>query len=211
VAEAIRIAASSDSQGWVPGGWRRWAESILEPRVDWRRELAAVIRAALANVAGAADYSYRRPSRRQAAVTGVILPAMRQPVPEVAVLLDTSGSMGDDRLARALAELGGVLRAAGQRDVCLIACDSAVHEAGKRVRRVEEVRRYLTGGGGTDLREGFQAAARLRPRPQVLVVLSDCETPWPDRPPSGMQVVVARIGRGRAPDWAKVVDVEEVQ
>ena len=43
----------------------------------------------------------------------VVLPALRRPVPEVAVVCDTSGSMSEDLLAMALAEVEGLLRAAG--------------------------------------------------------------------------------------------------
>jgi len=192
----------------VPGHLARWAESKIKPVVDWRRALAGAIRAALADTAGAVDYTYRRPSRRQAALPDVILPALRRPTPEVAVVLDTSGSIDDAMLGAALSELGGVLRAAGQRGVHLIVCDATVH-AVARVRRVEDARQHVAGGGGTDLRAGLAAAARLRPRPQVIVVLTDAETEWPDRPPAGARVVVARFGSGKAPLWARVVDVKE--
>jgi hypothetical protein len=49
-------------------GW--WADAA---DADWRRLLAAELRRAVADVAGAVDYSYSRPARR--AVEGVVLPA----------------------------------------------------------------------------------------------------------------------------------------
>jgi predicted metal-dependent peptidase len=81
--------------------------------MDWRRALAAELRKAVADTAGAVDYTYRRPSRRATAVGNVVLPALRRPVPEVAVVCDTSGSMSDDLLAASLAEVDGLLRALG--------------------------------------------------------------------------------------------------
>jgi predicted metal-dependent peptidase len=192
--------------GTVPGHWARWAEEKLRPRVDWRRELAAAVRHAVADVAGASDYSYRRPSRRQGQVGNgkVLLPSLRRPVPSVAVVVDTSGSITDTMLAQTLGEVSGILRGLGQREgVHILAVDEAIHTC-HRVFRPKQVQ--LAGGGGTDMGAGLEAAAQLRPAPQVAVVVTDGETPWPDQPPCGMKVVVALFG-GQAPKWAKAVRI----
>ena len=193
--------------GNVPAGLLRWAEQALQPAVDWRRVLAAELRRAVADTAGAVDYSYRRPSRRASVAGSVVLPALRRPVPEVAVVCDTSGSMTEDLLAAALAEVEGLLRSLGlARQVRVLACDTAVGPA----RRVTSVRQVeLVGGGGTDMGAGIAAAAALRPRPAVTVVLTDGFTPWPDRPPRGTRVVVALLGDEApdGPDWARAVRV----
>jgi predicted metal-dependent peptidase len=197
--------------GSVPAGLLRWAESVLPSRVDWRRVLAAEIRRAVAAVAGAVDYSYRRPSRRAAVVRPAVLPSLVRPVPEVAVVCDTSGSMDDTLLARALAEIEGLLTRAGLRSVRLrvLAVDTAVHA----VRRVSSARQVeLLGSGGTDMGVGIDAAARLTPRPTVVVVLTDGYTPWPDRPPRGIRVVVGLLeSAGEEPPdppaWARTVRI----
>jgi hypothetical protein len=62
---------------------------------------------------------------------------------------------------------------------------------------------------------GIAAAAALRPRPAVIVVLTDGFTPWPDRPPRGCRVVVGRLAqRGvppgwEPPPWARTVVIDE--
>jgi predicted metal-dependent peptidase len=193
--------------GNVPAGLLRWADAVLEPAVDWRKALAAELRRAVADTAGAVDYSYRRPSRRASVAGSVVLPALRRPVPEIAVVCDTSGSMTEDLLAAALAEVEGLLRAVGlARQVRVLACDTAVAPA----RRVSSARQVeLVGGGGTDMGAGIAAADLLRPRPAITVVLTDGITPWPDRPPRGMRVVVGLLGEDApdAPDWARAVRV----
>jgi predicted metal-dependent peptidase len=193
--------------GDVPAGLLRWADELLEPTVDWRKALAAELRRAVADTAGAVDYSYRRPSRRASVAGDVVLPALRRPVPEVAVVCDTSGSMTEELLATALAEVEGLLRAVGlARQLRVLACDTAVGPA----RRVSSARQVeLVGGGGTDMGEGIAAAALLRPRPAITVVLTDGFTPWPDEPPRGMRVVIGLLGDDApdAPDWARAVRV----
>jgi len=204
---ARQIAEASRSRGTIPGHWARWAEEKLRPKVDWRRELATAVRHAMADVAGASDYSYRRPSRRQGQVGNgkVVLPSLRRPVPAVAVVVDTSGSVDDAMLAQALAEVSGILKALGQREgVHVLAVDAAVHTC-RRVFRPDQV--HLGGGGGTDMGAGLAAVARLQPRPQVAIVITDGNTPWPDAAPRGLRVIVALTEDKIAPSWAKKVIV----
>ena len=211
------LDAVRTGQGNVPSNWRRWAEDLLAPSVDWRRTLAAEIRRGVQHVAGAVDYSYRRPSRRASVSPTIVLPALEKPVPEVAVVCDTSGSMGERQLARVLGEVEGLLDSIGLRSsgVRVLAVDAAVHT----VRRVSSARQVeLVGGGGTDMGRGISAAAALKPRPSVLVVLTDGLTPWPAEAPRGMRVVIglltgAPAGRRSSlpgtPSWARVVRIDE--
>jgi predicted metal-dependent peptidase len=203
-------------RGRVATGWRRWAEELLEPKIDWRRVLAAEVRKGITTVAGRSDYSYRRPSRRAGVSPNVVLPALERPVPEIAVLCDTSGSMGAGELASVLAEVEGLLRGVGvgRSRLRVVAVDAAVH-TNRAVTNVSQVE--LVGGGGTDMGAGIEAVARLRPRPSVLVILTDGMTPWPAEAPKAMVVVVGLIGaedgsRGgqvwAAPAWARVVHVD---
>jgi predicted metal-dependent peptidase len=206
---ASDIRQHGKEAGNVPAGLLRWADSVLNAKVDWRKVLAAEIRRGIAGITGAVDYTYRRPSRRATAVSGVVLPSLRRPTPEVAVVCDTSASMTPDLLERVLAEVDGVLRGVGLRanGVRVLACDTAVHSA----RRITSSRQVeLVGGGGTDMGAGIEAAVGGRPRPDLVVVLTDGYTPWPARAPRGTKVVVGLLDGGRAPDWARTVRIDEV-
>ena len=204
---AQEIVRHGKEAGNVPAGLLRWAGDVLEPKVNWRRALTAELRKAVADTLGAVDYSYRRPSRRASVAGDVVLPALRRPVPEVAVVCDTSGSMTEDLLAAALAEVDGLLRALGlARQLRVIACDTAADTA----RRITSARQVeLTGGGGTDMGAGIAAAAALRPRPVVTVVLTDGYTPWPESQPRGMRVIVGLLGEDApdGPGWARAIRV----
>jgi predicted metal-dependent peptidase len=208
VAQAVREYVANHSRGTLPEGWQRWADAMLAgPQVPWRRVLASAVRRAIAHVAGCSDYTYRRPGRRR--IAHIVTPAMQRPLITVAVVVDTSGSMGQPELDAALAEVTGVIRAAGvgPRGLLVLACDAAVGAA-TRVRRVNDVR--LVGGGGTDMRVGIAAAESANAHPDIVVVLTDGYTPWPDKP-TRARLVVAIIGdQGAAqhvPDWASTVVV----
>jgi len=226
-AQWLRLATASELQRWmglepgrVPAGWARWAEKILPSKVDWRRVLAAEVRWGVERAAGMVDYSYRKPSRRAEAVPGVIFPILQQPIPDVAVVCDTSGSMTAGQFGRALVEIESLLQRAGLRDkqVRVLVCDVDVKSV-RRVSRASQVE--LVGGGGTDMAAGIARALALRPRPSVVVVLTDGWTPWPAQPVRGARVIVALIKPtgGNAhrlidreppppPSWARTVRVE---
>ncbi|GAA0320976.1 VWA-like domain-containing protein [Actinoallomurus spadix] len=208
-AEAMR--SHQRNRGTLPAGWRRWAEQVLEPVVDWRRVLAGAVREAVAWSAGAVDYTYRRSSRRTTALRGVVLPSLRRPLPAVAIVIDTSGSMGEDDLAAALAEVTGVLRevGVGGNRVTVLACDADVRTA-TRVTSAQQVE--LAGGGGTDMRVGIRSALALPERPGVVIVLTDGFTPWPDEPASS-RIIAALIGADppAPPSWVEPVRVTDLR
>lgn len=193
--------------GSTPAGWQRWAEEVLEPTVSWQQVLTAAIRRGVADVAGRVDFTYRRPSRRSSVMGNVILPSLRQPLPKVAMVLDTSGSMNDQLLAQSLAEVGGVLKSlgVGRRHLDIVCCDARAFEA-QKVMQARDVQ--LLGGGGTDMGAGLAKAAGLRPRPDLIVVLTDGYTPWPMEPPRGIRVVVGLMDQhGSVPEWARAIAI----
>jgi predicted metal-dependent peptidase len=207
---ARRIREHQRRRGDVPTGWQRWADDLLEPTVDWRRALASAVRRGVADTAGRVDFTYRRPSRRATVVPEVIFPSLRQPLAHVAVVIDTSGSMSDQMLAQALGEVRGVLRSVGvaRHNLRVVCCDAGAYGA-QHVLDAHDVR--LLGGGGTDMGAGLAAVGNLRPRPELVVVLSDGHTPWPPGPPSGTRVVVGLMDPvGSVPDWATSVPIGPV-
>ncbi|MFC9434255.1 VWA-like domain-containing protein [Nocardia sp. NPDC057030] len=200
-------------------GWKRWAKETFHPPQPWRDLLGSALRSAVSSPGVGEDYTYGRPARRSAGVPGVVLPSLRRTPPRVTVLIDTSGSVSDTELGTALLEVAAISRAVGgRRDlVSVLSCDAAagvVHP----LCRAEGI--PLVGGGGTDLRAGFAKALRNRPGPDVLVVLTDGQTPWPDRRPTCRTVVgLFRRPAGSPneddpdyvpdapPAWARVVEI----
>ncbi|WP_144126225.1 vWA domain-containing protein [Catellatospora sichuanensis] len=219
--DAVRFRVAqglTGAPGSAPKGWRRWAEDAFHPPQAWRDLLGAAVRSAATAPGAGDDYTYGRPSRRSAGLPGVVLPSLRRRPPRVAVVIDTSGSVSDVELGSALLEVTAIARAVGgRRDlVTVLACDASAGVA-YRLSRAGGI--PLTGGGGTDLRAGFAKALRLSPRPDVVVALTDGQTPWPrEKPPC--RTVVGLFPRASTwdeddaeyvpetpPDWARVVTI----
>lgn len=206
VARAIATHVAQHGRGSVPGDLVVWADATLDATEaarrapTWRRVLAAHVRAGIAR-RGADDDSAR--VRAGATMSrGIIATRRVRRVPDVCVVVDTSGSMGaDGRDVGATVE--AICRTVGR--VGVVYADAAVAGTAT-VSGGRDALRHAVGGGGTDLRAAIRDAAR---RADVVVVVTDCDTPWDDRPPRGGRVIVARTRRdGDVPGWVRhVIDV----
>ncbi|MFE5296451.1 VWA-like domain-containing protein [Streptomyces sp. NPDC056632] len=220
--DAVRFRVAQGiigAPGDAPQGWRRWAEEAFHPPQPWRQLLGAALRSAVSGAGAGEDHSYGRPSRRSVALPGIVLPSLRRRPPRVSVVIDTSGSVSDAELGSALLEVAAISRAlGGRRDlVSVLPCDASARVV-HPLCQAEGI--PLLGGGGTDLRAGFATALRARPQPDVVVALTDGQTPWPSRRPPCRTIVGLfrrpgpRVNENdpdyvpdHPPDWARVVRI----
>ena len=90
-------------------------------------------------------------------------------------------------------------------------CDAAVHDV-RKVFSAAQVELY--GGGGTDLGVGLRAFIDRKSDPiDLLVIVSDCRTPWPSAAPP-FPVITIRVGDGAPPPWGnrggnKVITIDQ--
>jgi predicted metal-dependent peptidase len=210
---ARRIDETSPYSRDVSLAWRRWARATLASKVDYMATIRHAVRRALRDsTLGRYDRTYRQPHRRQACYGEFIMASFYQPRPRPGFLIDTSSSMEDSQLTRAVAELGGLTRQLGYgADVVVACCDAAVHTV-RKVFSAAQVE--LCGGGGTDLGVGIRAFTERKSDPiDLLVIVSDCRTPWPEKPPP-FPVITIRVGDGTPPPWGtrgtnRVITIEE--
>ena len=72
----------------------------------------------------------------------------------------------------------------------------------------------LYGGGGTDVGAGLAWFTGRKASPiDLLVIVSDCHTPWPEEAPP-FPVVTIRVGDGTPPPWGdrganKTITIED--
>lgn len=199
-AEAIR--EHTKTRGTVPGDWERWAGSIVKPVVPWSRQLRHAACSGLSKC-GIGMQTYRRIRERE---DGVALPRHHRKDPVIAIVCDTSGSMGSGAgspMQRALSECIGICKHVGS--VNIIWTDSACHLQ-TNVRRLSDVK--ALGGGGTDMRTGIKFANELTngKRPDLVVTLTDGETPW-DMPTPRIPHIACIIGNADGPAFGKIVRI----
>lgn len=203
VAQAVKNQSQQgQGRGNMPLGLDRWADDALKPpKVRWQDVLARTVRQAVAYRPGAVDYSFSRVSRRQGAVGfGVgrpILPAFVRPVPRVAFILDTSGSMSKEQLAEGLTEAVAVLKACGS-EITFLSCDYEVHACGK-VQNPAQLAKLVKGGGGSSFVPAFKFMAKMKERPQLAVFATDGDIDVPEIAPRGMDVIWLLIDSGDDP------------
>lgn len=209
-AELIRRQTAKDIQdhvrqrGNVPAGLERWADTVLTPQVNWRRETTHAIRSFIVEAAGMVNYSYSRPARRASIYPDFVMPSLRRPIPRIGCQIDTSGSMSDNNESQAVAEVGGLLRVLGV-PVIVYATDASLTRM-SNVFSPKQIR--LVGGGGTDMRLGFDQALRERPGLDLFITITDCATPWPEKKPPFRSIIIdVTGGTTEVPSWAKVIRI----
>jgi predicted metal-dependent peptidase len=138
----------AQNRGLMPSSIARQVQENTEPRVNWRDLLAQFI-----HTTHRADmHTWNRPSRRVANMPGW----KREPESNIAVCVDTSGSVDDPILGNFLAELKAIC-AIGGISAHVISCDAKVHQIIPPGEPIPD----LHGGGGTDFRPALAEAEKL--------------------------------------------------
>jgi predicted metal-dependent peptidase len=208
--------ATRMTQGTLPGAVARYLDVILKPEQDWRTLLAEYLTALEKS-----DYDWMRPNRRNS-VLDVFLPGMNQlgALEHVAIVVDTSGSIGEAELARFIGETLGVVEVCFPRCVSIIPCDARVYpplvfDMAPTVAEVMEQLKTgnaLKGGGGTNMPvaldwiENSIFHQELSSPPAVVLVMTDGYTacgPARDYPVIWCITTAANVVAD--PPWGRVV------
>lgn len=182
IAEEIRRQEMSNP-GSTPGNAKLWADEVLAHKpVSWKQVLRGQVKAAVAYKRGHTDYVRKRPARRQP-IKDVVMPALRSPSPRIGLAIDTSGS-NLHKLGVVLDEIGRMTKQVGVRGNDLLAFAVDTRKSGKIQKVTDPKKIDLNGGGGTDMRVAYTELAKLTPKVDIGIILTDGETPWPTEAPS---------------------------
>jgi predicted metal-dependent peptidase len=167
------------------------------PRLDWKTILRHGV--SLARATTHRDrQSFTRPDRRQQLDDGIILPGWRSEEIRLAVVVDVSGSMARDWVARIVAEVGAIARSLPGARLWLATHTDKVCWSGWITTGGlpgDLVTRAFGWTGGTDPDPVYRSAGQAG-RFDALVHFTDGQFPsesWPV-PPRGARLVVGAFG-----------------
>lgn len=110
--------------GRIGGNIPRSISDLLQPKVDWRDELAQFVTSA---VKGKDEFTWRKMNRRQMA-NNIYMPSVEnETVGEIVVAIDTSGSIGTAEITEFATELVSICNACTPEQVRVLWWDTKVH------------------------------------------------------------------------------------
>lgn len=165
VRASIQSKMAGDKPGTVPGDIQIFLDRLLNPKLPWNRILQKYLQTFAKN-----DYSFRKPNRRF--FPQMFLPSLYgETLMNIAVAVDTSGSVSDAEFNRFVTETHSILRMMKPEKITMIQFDTEL----KSVDEVKSVRDLMrikfTGRGGTQIEPVIEWANVNKP--QLLLVFSD--------------------------------------
>lgn len=161
------------------------------PGIDWSRYIRGVANEALSSH-GRDVQSLSRRNRRSPA--SFILPGWKAVHAKIAVVIDSSGSVSDKMLERAIVHTIALSNLSGLR-IYLVVHDAAVQWEGWLSGATHaKVEKTLRGRGGTCAVEAYRKVGEQRGTFDAMVHLTDGEIAWPAKPTNVRKMVCAVYG-----------------
>ena len=171
---AVMQSAKAAGAGNLPGGVKRMLDKLLNPQLNWRQLLAMQIQSVIRS-----DYTFNTPSRK-GMDSGYWLPGMdREQSIDIAVAVDTLGSISNEMLRDFLSEVNGIMAQYTDFNLKLWFFDTqtyTVHEfTDSNIHEINEVE--IEGGGGTDFECNWNMMKEEGILPKKFVMFTD-GYPW---------------------------------
>ena len=171
IKEAVLAAASaSDGAGNLPSGVKRIIEDMTAPKMNWRELLRMQLESTIKS-----DYTWMRSSRRGWHMDAV-MPGMKlDPMIDIAISIDASGSMGAHMLKDFLAEVAGIMEQFPNYRIHVLTFDTQVYNPQQfDSENLDDITGYeIMGGGGTDFDSVFRYFKENEIEPKRHIMFTD--------------------------------------
>jgi predicted metal-dependent peptidase len=166
----LAAAAASDGAGNLPAGVKRLIQDLTEPRMNWRELLRMQLESTIKS-----DYTWMRASRKGWHMDAVMPGMQLEPMIDIAVAIDTSGSIGEAMLKDFLGEIQGIMDSFPAYRIHVFCFDTEVHNPAQyNSDNLDSITEYEpAGGGGTDFTAIYDYLKAEEIEPKRLVVFTD--------------------------------------
>jgi len=166
----LAAAATVDGAGNLPAGVKRLIQELTEPQMNWRELLRMQLESTIKS-----DYTWMRASRKGWHMDAV-MPGMKvDPMIDIAVALDASGSISEKMLKDFLGEIQGIMDSFPAYRIHVFTFDTeAYNPAQYDSDNLDDICDYeVKGGGGTDFDAIYSYLKENEIEPKRLVVFTD--------------------------------------
>ena len=166
----LAAAAASDGAGNLPAGVKRIIEDMTAPKMNWRELLRMQLESTIKS-----DYTWMRSSRKGWHLDAV-MPGMKlDPMIDIAISIDASGSMLDKMLKDFLAEVAGIMEQFPNYRIHVLSFDTKVYNPQQfDSENLDDITGYeIKGGGGTDFDCVFQYFKENEIEPKRHIMFTD--------------------------------------
>jgi predicted metal-dependent peptidase len=143
----LSAAAATENAGSIPAGIRRMIQDLTEPKMNWRELLRMQLESTIKS-----DYSWMRTSRKGWDMDAV-MPGMKfDPMIDIAISIDASGSISKEMLKDFLGEVQGIMESFPSYRIHVVTFDTKIYNPQQyNSDNLETIADYeIKGGGGTD-------------------------------------------------------------
>ena len=170
-----QILDSAAAQGKLSSGMKRLINQLPKVKENWRHNLEKYIKSFKK-----AESTWKRPSKRYSAA-GFYLPT-RYDTPElnVAIGIDTSGSINEDMLAKFYGHLMKIMKSFKTFKVQVFCWSTVAHQGTYRELNEKNYQNfnpldegYLESFGGTIAQSAFDFVKSLKDKPDVFIMFTD--------------------------------------
>jgi predicted metal-dependent peptidase len=143
----LAAAAASDNAGNLPAGVKRLIQDMTAPKMNWRELLRMQLESTIKS-----DFTWMRASRRGWHMDAVMPGMQLDPMIDIAITIDASGSMLDKMLKDFLAEVQGIMDSFPAYRIHILTFDTQVYNPQQYdSENLDTICDYeVHGGGGTD-------------------------------------------------------------
>ena len=166
----LAAAATVDGAGNLPAGVKRLIQQLTEPQMNWREILRMNLESTIK-----ADYTWMRASRKGWHMDAV-MPGMKlDPMIDIAVALDASGSISEKMLKDFLSEIQGIMESFPAYRIHVVTFDTeAYNPVQYDSDNLDDICDYeVKGGGGTDFDCVYNYLKEHEIEPKRLVMFTD--------------------------------------